>query len=248
MASMVDLGAMLAIPDYATKTDWNAARSEYKKIQDGMKQNFGSDIQDKLDQYFSIDNTDQRKNFLKSNPVVQQALDWQNQQVVDNEKVYEYYGGLSSLEKFYKGKVYDQLETKFGADIGDKWDEYYNMQLSDPAGAKKYYRQHPELKAYTKEKTKLMEEALKNIVTFGSKLPDAPKPELTGNTPESVGQQNIQEYASQPPCPSNTGQSRCLRYLRSLRITGRTAASCLMPLIRIWTTRRSNMGIIAAKI
>ena len=198
MASMVDLGAMLAIPDYATKTDWNAARNEYKKITEGMKQNFGSDIQDKIDTYFGMDDTDQRKNFLKANPLVQQALDWQNAQVVDNEKVYEYYGGISSLEKFYKGKVYDQLETKFGADIGDKWDQYYNMQLADPPGAKKYYRQHPELKAYTKEKTKLMEEALRNIVAFGSRLPEAPKPELTGNTPESVGQQNIQEYANQP--------------------------------------------------
>jgi hypothetical protein len=198
MAAGVDLGAMLAIPQYATKQDWNAARSGYKDIQERMKQTFGEGIQDQIDDYFGIADKDDRERFLRANPQVQTALSWQNEQVVNNEDVYEFYGGISALEKFHKGKVFDQLEQKFGADISDKFDEYYDLQVTDPAGAKRFYRQHPELKAYNKEKKILMEQALRNIVEFGSKLPEAePPPQLTGNEPQTVGQENIQQYAQQ---------------------------------------------------
>jgi hypothetical protein len=167
-------------------------------MQDQMKDVFGGDIQDKIDDYFGTADKDDRERFLRANPQVQAALNWQNEKVINNEAVYEYYGGISALEKFHKGKVYDQLEQKFGADIQDKFDEYYGMQITDPAGAKRFYRQHPELKAYNKEKKILMEQALRNIVEFGSKLPEAePPPQLTGNEPQSVGQENIQQYAQQ---------------------------------------------------
>jgi hypothetical protein len=197
MASMIDLGAMLAIPDTATKSDWNDARGAYKAVQEDMKKTFGDDIQDKIDTYFSMDDTKQREAFMAANPAVGQALQWQNQQVVNNESLYTFYGGISSLEKFHKGKVYDTLEQKFGADIGKKWDEYYQLQITDPDGAKKFYKKHPEFKAYSKEKTKLMDQALRQIVEFGARLPDTPRPELTGNSPQSVAQENIANYATQ---------------------------------------------------
>jgi hypothetical protein len=166
-------------------------------VQEDMKKTFGDDIQDKIDTYFSMDDTKQREAFMAANPAVGQALQWQNQQVVNNESLYTFYGGISSLEKFHKGKVYDTLEQKFGADISKKWDEYYQLQITDPDGAKKFYKKHPELKAYTKAKTELMDQALRQIVEFGARLPDTPRPELTGNTPQSVAQENIQNYATQ---------------------------------------------------
>lgn len=203
MSSMVDLGAMLAIPQAATKQEWNAARQAYKDVQEGMKQEFGADIAEKIDEYFSRADKDDRERFLQANPQVQLALDWQNEQVIGNELIYEYYGGISALEKYHRGKVYDELEKTYGADISEKWDTYYDLQISDPAEAKRFYRQHPELKKYSADKKKLMEMALRNIVEFGANLPDAPPlPELTGNEPESVAQQAIYDYATQPPAPS----------------------------------------------
>ncbi len=197
IAATVDLGAMLAIPEYSTKQDWNAARSGYKAIQAGMEQAFGKGIQDKIDELFSLEDKDARDRFVRSNPIVSQALQWQNEQVVNSPDVYEFYGGLQALEKFHKGKVYDTLEKKFGADIQEKFDKYYDMQIADPAGAKSYYRLHPELKRYNEEKKVLMEQAIRQIVEFGARLPETPLPELTGNEPESVAQQNIQDYATQ---------------------------------------------------
>jgi hypothetical protein len=197
LASMVDLGAMLSIPDYTTKQDWNEARANYKGVQEGMKQNFGPDIADKIDELFSMEDKDARDAYMQRHPEVGEALQWQNEQVVNNESLYTYYGGIQALEKYHKGKVYDTLEAKYGSDIQEKFAEYYDMQISDPAGAKSYYRLHPELAKYNKEKKVLMEQALRAIVDFGSRLPDTPKPELTGNTPQSVGQQNIEEYATQ---------------------------------------------------
>jgi hypothetical protein len=197
IAATVDLGAMLAIPDYATKQDWNTAKNGYKAIRENMAKTFGADIQDKIDQLFSIEDKDARDRYVQANPVVNAALQWQNEQVVNNPDVYEFYGGLQALEKFHKGKVYDTLEAKYGADIQKKFDEYYQMQITDPKGAKSFYRLHPELKKYNEEKTVLMEQALRQIVEFGARLPDNPMPELTGNEPESVAQQNIQDYATQ---------------------------------------------------
>lgn len=197
MAGAVDLGAMLAIPDSATKADWNAARSAYKSVQEQLKRNFGEDILELTDHYYSIEDSNQRKAFLDIHPEIDQAMSFQNEQVVNSDLLYEFYGGVSSLEKYWKGKVYDQLEEKYGADISKKFDTYYNMQVSDPSGAKRYYRQHPELKAYSREKDGLMDQALRKIVEFGAKLPETQPPELTGNEPQDLGQKGIQEYAQQ---------------------------------------------------
>jgi hypothetical protein len=197
LASMVDLGAMLALPDQATRSDWNDARGAYKAVQAGMKETFGSDIQDKIDHYYSLEDKDAREMFTRTHPEVTDALAWQTEQVVNDELLYEFYGGISSLEKFTRNKMYDQLEAKFGNDIGDKFNTYYDMQITDPAGAKSFYRMHPELKAYNEAKKILEQQALRQVVEFGSKLPDTPKPELTGNAPQSVGQENVQNYATQ---------------------------------------------------
>jgi hypothetical protein len=197
MGAMVDLGAMLAIPEFADKAEWNDARTAYKGIQEQMKQNFGSDIQDKIDVYFSMDDADERKAFIENHPEVQGALNFQNEQTVNDELLYEYYGGIQALERYHKGKMYDALYAKFGNDIGTKYDEYYMLQMTDPAGAKRFYRSHPELKAYSAEKKKMEQDVLKAIVTFGSKLPEPERPELTGNEPQSAGQQAIANYASQ---------------------------------------------------
>lgn len=201
MASMIDLGAMLALPDSATKSDWVDARAAYKQVQEGMKQAFGPDVQDKIDTYYGLEDKKQRESFMAANPEIGQALQWQNEQVTNNELLYQFYGGISSLEKFHKGKVFDQLEAKYGTDIQDKFDEYYQMQITDPSGAKKYYKQHPELKAYNEEKKVLMQQALHAIVEFGARLPEEEKPELTGNEPQNVSQQAVADYAQQSTPP-----------------------------------------------
>jgi hypothetical protein len=195
IAATVDLGAMLSIPDYATKADWNAARNGYKAIGEEMKRTFGPDIQDKVDELFSLEDKEARDKYTQAHPEVSAALQWQNEQVVNNEDVYEFYGGIQAIEKYHKGRVFDTLEKKYGADIQQKFDSYYDMQISDPAGAKSFYRQHPELKAYNEEKKVLMEQALRQIVEFGARLPEQEPPQLTGNDPQSVAQQNIQDYA-----------------------------------------------------
>jgi hypothetical protein len=197
MSSMIDLGAMLAIPDSATKQDWNTARDLYKGVQEDMKENFGANIQDTLDEYYSIDDSNKRKDYMAAHPEIQQALSFQNERIVNTPDLYAFYGGIQTIEKYHKGLVYDQLEQTFGADIQDKLDTYNEMKLTDPKGASKYYKQHPELKRYSQEKKVLMAQALQNIVAFAARLPEEEKPELTGNEPESVGQQNLQDYAQQ---------------------------------------------------
>lgn len=202
MAGVADLGAMLQIPDYATKQDWNTARDEYKDIQEQMSIWFGDEIAEEIDYYYSLDEK-KKEAFAQNNPKVKAAIEWQNMQLINNPEVYEYYGGINSLERFHKGKVYAQLETEFGAGIEETWSQYYDMQMYDPKGAKQFKKAHPELTAYTARKSELMDQALRSIVEFATVLPEADiPPQLTGREPVSVGQEAIFEYANQPPTPT----------------------------------------------
>lgn len=204
LARVADIGAMLAIPDYTTKQDWNTARDNYRRIQDEMKNWFGDDIGEQIDHFYTLDDK-QRQAFAQINPRVQAAIDWQTQQVVANPQVYRFYGGLGSLERFHKGRVYAQLDQEFGEGIQATWDQYYDMQMRDPKGASKFKRAHPELNAYTQRKKVLMDVAIRNIVNFASVLPEADEPPtLRTDLPTSLsgGQQGVLDYAAQPPAPT----------------------------------------------
>lgn len=199
LAAMKDLGAMLSIPSYATKQDWNDARNQYKSTNQQMMDFFGADIQDKIDHYYGMDDRTQAKLFLDSNPDISAALSWQKQATINNPVLYEYYGGIKTLESYYKSKMYDELYGKYGKEIASTWEQYYAMQLVDPKGAARFKKAHPELALYSKEKKRLQVEYDRKIVEFASRIPEAPRPELRGNEPQNPIQEAIQGYATETP-------------------------------------------------
>lgn len=200
MAGVIDMGAMLKIPPYSSKQDWNAARSGYQDVQKAITAIFGNDIDEVEDYYWSLDDK-ARKDFMETNPQLQQAMDKRNEFIVSNPLLYEYYGGINVLERYYKSQVYAELAKTYGEGISETQDEYYRLRLIDPAGAKRFKRAHPELASYTKDKQKLMNIALRALVEFGSQLPEAERPRLTGNQPANEQQQAIQQYATQQAPP-----------------------------------------------
>ena len=52
MAGMVDIGAILDLPDEATSYEWNVAKTGYEDINNRMKAIFGDDIHDRIDNYY----------------------------------------------------------------------------------------------------------------------------------------------------------------------------------------------------
>ena len=67
--------------------------------------------------------------------------------------------------------MYDTLKTEFGEDIQQKMDAYGEMKLTDPAGAKAFWKAN-NLSAYLDRKDELQAKANRMIVELASKLPE----------------------------------------------------------------------------
>jgi hypothetical protein len=209
MSAMVDLGATLAIPETATKQSWRAARGDYQDMKDMVIAEFGDDIYDKRDYYFSLEGAE-KDAYKAMHPEIEEARQLENEFLVNNPLLYEYYGGMETLEQYYNGKVYDELEQKFG-DLQPIFDRYYELNLTDPKAARKFKKIHPEMDAYSKYKNGLQQDALAQMLKFSTRLPDGPELDLRGDFDEEAAnpaQQNISGYSAQrTPSPQEFQQA-----------------------------------------
>jgi hypothetical protein len=207
LSAMIDLGATLAIPPTATRQEWRAARGDYADMKEMVAEQFGADIYDKRDYYYSLEG--QEKDLYKAaHPEIDDAKQLENEFIVNNPLMYQYYGGIETLEQYQNGKIYDTLEQKFG-DLQPIFDRYYELGLTDPKQASKFKKSHPELDAYNKYKNGLQQDALAQILKFADRLPDGPEIDLRGDFEEgNPAQENIAGYAAQrSPSPQEFQQA-----------------------------------------
>jgi hypothetical protein len=197
LSAMVDLGATLAIPEYATKQEWGAARRDYQDMKEMITEEFGEDIYDKRDYYYTLEGAE-RDAYRAQHPEIDEAKQLENEFILNNPMMYEYYGGLSTLEQYQQSKVYDQLEERFG-DIQPIRDRYNELNLTNPKAARQFKKQNPVLDQYSKYKAGLQQESLAQLLKFSEHLPDGPELDLRGDFDEagSPAQENIAGYAAQ---------------------------------------------------
>ncbi|HEX7975665.1 MAG TPA: hypothetical protein VF498_14740, partial [Anaerolineales bacterium] len=202
MSSMVDLGAILDLPDDATRAEWDAAGSAYKKMSADMAAQFGADISEKIDLYFSLKGSDKANTYLANHPEVSQALDWKSARVINSPLLSAYYGGFSTIENYYNGVMYSALDQEYPG-FWDTYDAYQEMKLSDPKGAKKFYKAHPELKKYWELKDQYSAVIARETAAAAALLQDpqgaAIRPDASANL--SIGQQDALS-AIQNPTPT----------------------------------------------
>ena len=152
MAGVMQLNALLAIPAQMTVRDWTAAKSSYSAMLKQGEAFFGEDIWQKTDLYYAAfdeNNQDAMRNFLRANPIVQEALDFKQMVINQDPLLASYYSSAEKLEKFYKGQFYQTVEQVFGEDIWDKWSVYWELRdMGETKAAAKYYKEHPELEGY----------------------------------------------------------------------------------------------------
>jgi hypothetical protein len=201
MAAVVDLGAILDLPDEATTREWNAAKDGYAAMQAEMRAQFGSDIQDKIDRYFAAkkNGTEAGEAVLQLYPEVQQALDFQAGRVVNSPDMAPYYSSIDKIERYYKGIMYNAIEAEVGADIWDKWDEYNLAQLDGTQ--RKYWREHPELERYIELRDDYQKVIAQAITNVAGKLKSPVFPALRDADNLSTGQQAALD-AIQNPAPN----------------------------------------------
>jgi hypothetical protein len=207
LSAMVDLGATLAIPPTSTRQEWRAARGDYQDMKQAVIDQFGEDIYDKRDYYFSLEG--QAKDMYKAaHPEIDAARQLENDFIVNNPRMYQFYGGIETLEKYYDGKVYDALEEKFG-DVQPLFDQYYEMQLTNPKAASRFKKANPVMDQYNKYKKGLQQDSLAQILKFADKLPDGPelplREDFAGGNPT---QNAVAGYAAQRgPSPQELQQA-----------------------------------------
>jgi hypothetical protein len=196
MAAIVDIAAVIDIPDEATRAEWTQARGRYNAVLAQGKQLFGDDIWDRVDLYYgSKGDTPQAQQqsdmILLADPEIQQALDFKAGMVTNDPVLFPYYASLSQIERYWKSLMYTEIEQATGmpiAQVWESWDQYYN-QL--PGSERKAYKaEHPELNTYNDIKDKWQPVVDEKVAEFGMKIRDIPV-EVREGAGQTFGQEGV---------------------------------------------------------
>ena len=211
MNGVLAIGAALEIPEKATKVEWNTAKVEYQTMREKGKEMFGEDIWELIDgiyEHKEVGVSDQAKwqEYLELFPEVEVAMDWRDDYVLRSDELAPYYGGMDKYRSYLKGRMYDELEEKYGEEIFDKNLIYQNLKNAGlDTEAKNYLNKHKDLKAYRDERPGWYDEIENMIVEFGERLPEGIPSEIRESfDPESYSELDIQKYFERYQAPTYT--------------------------------------------
>jgi hypothetical protein len=199
MASIVDWGTMIQIPDTATRMEWNRAKAMNSDMNTTLEKRFGEDIGTLMRGYYDARDKDL---YLQNFPQVAQALEFKEQTIASSPLMSVYYNGVSQLQFYMEGQRDAALSKKFGEDITDKV-AYYNYLKTYGEGkqAQVFYKANG-LKAYYAEYNRWKPIIDKRIAEFGASLPAAKSASLVGDARvESVGQKDVVSALTQTQTP-----------------------------------------------
>lgn len=192
MGGVVRLNSLLAMPDDATKDEWNVAKALYADMNVQAQELFGTDIMKKVDAYWASKNagkTDMAKSMLDANPEIGQYFNWKSSYLLNDPTLAKYYASLGSVEDYYKGQVYNALEARFGADIYNIQTGYFDLK-NIGGDYKAYLKEHPELIQYWEASRQYQAQAAKMYLQVRKLIPKAPPPELI---PGAEGTEEFQQ-------------------------------------------------------
>lgn len=184
MAAVVDMGAMLKLPDFPTRQEWTEARLQYGNVNDYLKQEYGDDVLDKISEYYGLKGYEKNQ-FKELYPEVMDAISEKGRIINETPILAAYYGGIDSIEAYVFGNVRNELIKQYGADIYDTQAGYY-----EATNQRAYLAQHPELQRFWRDKKKLDVEAEKAFREFALKLPEPKGAEFR---PEFMPSSGVQE-------------------------------------------------------
>jgi len=206
IAGMIDLGAVLSLPDNATQARWNMARNSYSEMKRIGEQQWGEDIWDMVDVFYQFDTStqagrDARKAYTAQFPQVQQALDWQTQNTLSDETMIPYYASVDKLEGYMKGQMYDQIDAELG-DMQEFWNTYYFLKDTGDNSYKKLYRENKDrVDRYFEIKDEWEEKITERLIDFNRLLGEGDLPSMRQDADiGTVGGLAIQEQL-QPQNP-----------------------------------------------
>jgi hypothetical protein len=197
----LDLGATFALPDGATRQEWNDAKGAYKDIREAISGEYGEEVWNTLSTYYDLmdTNKDKASEFKLDHPEITQALQLKREMIMSDPLVYKYYGSFDTIEAYFDGKMRAYLADKYGSDITDKQTEYFNLKVESPQKARAFLNQNPELKAYWKEKGEMEEPYSRAMVDFAKDLPEQEPAKLREDfNPANATQEELAAFTQKP--------------------------------------------------
>jgi hypothetical protein len=200
MNAVVDIGAMLKLPDTATRQEWTEASIVNNKMYDDMEKQYGAQGMALYDKWMSLgEDLDAKRELQEANPVLDEIFDFKDGQVLSNPLLRQYYASIEAVERYHKGYMSSLLEQQFGADIYDIQDGYYD-QLT-PKEQKAYKKQYPQLVKFWEAKAEYEKTVAELIATTGKALKEGLPAITRTDETNSLGQEKIMDELNQPRVP-----------------------------------------------
>jgi hypothetical protein len=217
MGAMLDLGATLALPDDATRSEWNAAKEAYKDVQEQISEGLGMPyagdtrgVWDMISTYYDIKDTnpDAAEEFKANNPEIDEAFSLLAEAKINDPYLARYYASIDTVESYYSGKIRAQLFEKYGKDILVLQSEYYEMGYEGKSAQKAWLTRHPQLRGYWSMKKALEKDMNQKILQIASSLPSAaPGAQLRSDfDPANETQSQIAGLAQSTPFDGVAGE------------------------------------------
>lgn len=166
MAKIRDLGAILAVPDTATKQEWTAAHQASKQLEKELRGYYGDSVYDLKDAYFALTDADQRRGYLEINPELKQLMSDETMLKMQNPLLSKYYASYDGVRAMARGEMFGRLDEMF-----PQAKEEQAMYFSAKDRGEKV-KPSEMLLAYWKEKDAMEELYGYRMLAFGDRLPD----------------------------------------------------------------------------
>lgn len=207
MSAMQELGAVLKLPSDATRQEWDAAKAAYQKMMTGIDTGFGSDVVRTVNAYYDLQasgNKQKSSDFKLQHPEITAYLTAKQETVLSDPSLARYYGSLDTLESYVEGQFKLQMFAKYGSDILQKQQRYYDLKdYNSNYMAKEYLRTHPELKRYWDDNRNSADLMNRRILELSKYLPAQPTTGARSDlTNPSATQEQITKMLNTSQAPS----------------------------------------------
>lgn len=147
MAAIVDVSAVLAIPDWMTQREWTTAKSLWKQLDAQIKMAYGEGINDRIDEYYAIkqdQGEDAAYGYLDRNPAVARAMELKRAGIVNGPpELQAYYSSTSKIQLYYNTLKWNEAKRRFGKEIFNISAGYSLAEDKDA-----YKKKYPQLEDY----------------------------------------------------------------------------------------------------
>lgn len=195
---LIQLGALLAIPQGATRHEWREVGIRDKAMYEGLEAKYGEHIRDAESMYWDIytrDGWQAAKEWIKSNPDVQEYMNEKTSIRMNDPLLARYYASYDKARSLLWSRREGRLNEEF-PNIQTKIDQYYEIKLGEGSkSAKAYLEANPEIQKYWDTKAISEQGMYETLLSYETWLPEGEEiaQPVLRQDPEALAQQQTEE-------------------------------------------------------